>query len=129
MIRRIRELNESLPGMILIEFIYLIIGELIILLFIPWKLECGIGFMFGVFYACFCSIHMSLRIRKVVYGGGSTTKTLLIGYFIRLTVMFVIFAVLHFFHMGDLVAAIIGMFSMKVAAYLQPITDKFLPKS
>lgn len=34
---RIRELNDAIPGILLIDLIYLIIGELLILLFFPDK--------------------------------------------------------------------------------------------
>jgi len=129
MIDRIKDINPSLPGMLLTEFIYLILGEVIILIFVPNKLVCGIGLLAGVMYAMFSSFHLSFRIRRVVYGGDNTTKTLVLGYLIRVLVMIVLFAVLYFTGIGDLVCAIIGMFSMKVAAYLGPFTDKlFLAK-
>ncbi len=82
----------------------------------------------GVVYSIFSSVHMSFRIRKIVYGHANESKTLLIGYFIRLAVMLVLFTVLYLFHIGDLLCALIGMFSMKVSAYLQPFTNKILSK-
>ena len=42
--------------------------------------------------------------------------------------MLVLFSVLYFLDIGDLLGAILGMFSMKVAAYLQPFTDKLITK-
>lgn len=129
MIEKLKDINPSLPGMLLVELIYLVLGEIIVILFVPWKLSCGIGLLAGVIYAFFSSIHLSLRIRKVVYGGANTTKTLVLGYLIRVLVMLIVFAVLYFFRIGNLVCAIIGMFSMKVAAYMGPFTDRlFLDK-
>lgn len=129
MLKRIKEVNRALPGMIFIDLLYLVIGELIILAFVPNKLLCMSGLFFGVVYSIFSSIHLGLRIRKVVYGGGETTKTLVLGYIIRFGVMIAVFALLYIFNIGDMVCAIIGMFSMKVAAYLAPFTDKlFLDK-
>ena len=43
-------------------------------------------------------------------------------------VALVLFSVLYFLDIGDLLGAILGMFSMKVAAYLQPFTDKLITK-
>jgi hypothetical protein len=63
-----------------------------------------------------------------VFGRAPERKTTLIGYFIRLAVMLVMFAVLYIFKWGDLLCTIIGMFSMKVSAYLQPFTNKLLAK-
>lgn len=55
------------------------------------------------------------------------SNDLLIRY-IRLAVMLVLFTVLYLFHIGDLLCAPLGMFSMKVSAYLQPFTNKILSK-
>ena len=68
------------------------------------------------------------RLRKVVYGGANTSVTFILGYVIRLIVMLVMFTVLYVFDLGDLLFAILGMFSMKVAAYIQPFTDKLINK-
>lgn len=88
----------------------------------------AVGFLAGVLYAGFASLHMSYRIREVVYGKVNTTKVLLIGYFIRLAVMIMVFAALYYFNIGDLLAALVGMFAMKVSAYLQPITNRISSK-
>lgn len=123
---RIRELNDAIPGILLIDLIYLIIGELLILLFFPDKRMGVVGFLAGIIYSVFATFHMSFRIRKIVFGHANTSKTLLIGYFIRFAVMLVLFVVLYLLNMGDLLCAIAGMFSMKVSAYLQPLTNKIL---
>ena len=125
---KIRGLNEALPGVFLLDVVYLLIGELIILLFVPDKRLCAVGFLAGVIYSVFCSVQMSYKIRKVVFGMASATKTYLLGYFLRLAVMIVLFAILYILDWGDLLSALMGMFSMKVSAYLQPFTDKFLTK-
>lgn len=127
-IDRIKELNEALPAVFLVDFVYLLIGEAVILLFVPQKRICAVGFLAGVLYSVFASIHMSFRIRKIVFGHANESKTLLVGYFMRLAVMLLLFAGLYVFHIGDLLCALIGMFSMKVSAYLQPFTNKILSK-
>lgn len=127
-IDRIKELNEVLPEVFLVDLLYLLAGELVIWFLVPNKQMCAVGFLMGVVYSIFSSVHMSFRIRKIVYGHANESKTLLIGYFIRLAVMLVLFTVLYLFHIGDLLCALIGMFSMKVSAYLQPFTNKILSK-
>ena len=123
-IDRIKELNEVLPEVFLVDLLYLLAGELVIWFLVPNKQMCAVGFLMGVVYSIFSSV----RIRKIVYGHANESKTLLIGYFIRLAVMLVLFTVLYLFHIGDLLCALIGMFSMKVSAYLQPFTNKILSK-
>ncbi len=42
--------------------------------------------------------------------------------------MILVFAALYYFNIGDLLAALVGMFAMKVSAYLQPITNRISSK-
>lgn len=128
MTEKMKELNEALPDLLLFDFLYLILGETVILLFVPNPSVYAAGFFAGVVYAVFCAFHMSFRIRKVVYGRANSSRTLVVGYLLRLAVMLVLFAVLYIFRIGDLLCALIGMFSMKVSAYMQPVTHRGLSK-
>ena len=127
MLEKIKQLNEALLEVLLVDLLYLVIGEIIILIFFSDTLYM-IGFLFGVVYAIFGSFQMSFKIRKVVYGMADARKTYLLGYFVRLAVMFAMFAALYILNLGNLVCALIGMFAMKVSAYLQPFTHRFLTK-
>ena len=106
---RIIDINPSIPGMLIINLIYLILGEIIIIALVPNTMRCAIGFLAGVIYSVFATFHI-------------------IAYLIRLLVMLILFVLLYFLNIGDLLCAVIGMFSMKVAAYLQPFTDKLITK-
>ena len=114
--------------MLIVNLIYLILGEIIIIALVPNTMRCAIGFLAGVIYSVFATFHMSIGIRKIVYGGAESRATMIVGYLIRLLVMLILFVLLYFFNIGDLLCAVIGMFSMKVAAYLQPFTDKLITK-
>ena len=116
MLKRIKDINEALPGMLLIECIYLVVAQIIIFIAVPNKIMCAVGLLAGVIYAVFSSFHLSFTIRKVVYGGH--------GYIVRFLVMIILLALLYIFKAGDLLCAIIGMFSEKIAAYLSPLLDK-----
>ena len=127
MLERIKQVNESLPGMFLVEGIYFFVGVIIILCLVPGnKLYLISGFSFGVLYALFSSFHMSLVIRKVVYSNERGSKSYVLGYLVRLTAMIAVFLVLFLLHAGHPICAIVGMFSMKVAAYIEPFTHKLL---
>lgn len=125
---RIIDINPSIPGMLIVNLIYLILGEIIIIALVPNTMRCAIGFLAGVIYSVFATFHMSIGIRKIVYGGAESRATMIVGYLIRLLVMLILFVLLYFLNIGDLLCAVIGMFSMKVAAYLQPFTDKLITK-
>ena len=119
-----KDINEALPGMLLIECIYLVVAQIIIFIAVPNKIMCAVGLLVGVIYAVFSSFHLSFTIRKVVYGGHKQSSTLVFGYIVRFLVMIILLALLYIFKAGDLLCAIIGMFSEKIAAYLSPLLDK-----
>ena len=119
MLKRIKDINEALPGMLLIECIYLVVAQIIIFIAVPNKIMCAVGLLAGCLYAVFSSFHLSFTIRKVVYGGHKQSSTL-----VRFLVMIILLALLYIFKAGDLLCAIIGMFSEKIAAYLSPLLDK-----
>ena len=81
---RIIDINPSIPGMLIINLIYLILGEIIIIALVPNTMRCAIGFLAGVIYSVFATFHMSSGIRKIVYGGAESRATMIIGYLIRL---------------------------------------------
>ena len=129
--RKLRGINPSLPGMLLVNFIFLVIGELLIFFVTPieYRALALVGFLVGVICSVLCEIHLSFCVRKIVYGGGRPAPTMILGYLLRFIVVAGIFAAIYFLNIGNLLAAIAGMFSMKVAAYAAPLADKYLPKS
>ena len=56
MIEKIKEINPSIPGMLVVQSVYLIIGEALILLIADTPMKLAIGFAAGVYtsggYAC-----------------------------------------------------------------------------
>ena len=50
---RIIDINPSIPGMLIINLIYLILGEIIIIALVPNTMRCAIGFLAGdIFGIC-----------------------------------------------------------------------------
>ena len=80
MLKRIKDINEALPGMLLIECIYLVVAQIIIFIAVPNKIMCAVGLLVGVIYAVFSSFHLSFTIRKVVYGGHNDNTACIIVY-------------------------------------------------
>ena len=107
MLKRIKDINEALPGMLLIECIYLVVAQIIIFIAVPNKIMCAVGLLAGCLYAVFSSFHLSFTIRKVVYGGHKQSSTLVFGYIVRFLVMIILLALLYIFKAGDLLCAII----------------------
>ena len=126
MLKRIKDINEALPGMLLIECIYLVVAQIIIFIAVPIKIMCAVGLLVGVIYAVFSSFHLSFTIRKVVYGGHKQSSTLVFGYIVRFLVMIILLALLYIFKAGDLLCAIIGMISEILAAYVSSLLYKIM---
>ena len=57
-IDRIKELNEVLPEVFLVDLLYLLAGELVIWFLVPNKQMCAVGFFMGVVYSIFSSVHI-----------------------------------------------------------------------
>lgn len=64
MLKRIKDINEALPGMLLIECIYLVVAQIIIFIAVPNKIMCAVGLLAGVIYAVFSSFHFKLYYTK-----------------------------------------------------------------
>ena len=47
MLKRIKDINEALPGMLLIECIYLVVAQIIIFIAVPNKIMCAVGLLAG----------------------------------------------------------------------------------
>lgn len=120
MIKRLTELNEALPGILIADVLYLVLGEILILLLIPNPRLYAAGFLVGVICAVICIFHMSFQIRKVVYGKADSTKTMVAGSIMRMIFMLTVAVILYIFNIGDFLSSIIGMFALKISAYLQP---------
>ncbi len=130
MTEKLTDLNEALPGVLLIDLAYLLIGVTVIFLFVPNPVFYAVGFLAGVIYAVICVFHMSFQIRKAVYGGAG--KAMVIGSVTRMAIMLVVFVALYYSNIGDIFTAFIGMLSMKVSAYAEPavrgLTSRILKK-
>lgn len=121
MTNRLRDLNEALPEILVIDLLYLIIGEIVIFLLFENPAKFAVGFLAGVIYAIFCVLNMSFKVRKVVYGKANPKKIISV----RLSfeaygydwpyLQYCIFVISE-----NLLAALVGMFIMKLSAYLQP---------
>lgn len=116
---------ELILGIVL----YFLAGEVLVLLFAQRKLYETIGFVAGVLASLAMIVHMAYSIEtSVSMGEEEALKHIRIAYIIRIIIALAVFGILFFFKLGDVVATLFGMLSMKVAAYIQPITHKVTQK-
>ena len=119
MLEKLKKINKGLQLIVVIDLAYLLIGEIVILLFIPDKLYCAAGFLAGVLYAVFWSAIVSFGMYKATHKNSSASKVLVLGYVVRIAVLVALFVALYAFHLGNLLCAVAGIFALEVSVYIQ----------
>lgn len=112
--------------------IYGIVGEVIILvgglLFYQeffWKIV--LGFLIGTAAAVALTVHMYFGVvESLSLGETGALKHTRKMYIFRIAGILVILVLIYFTGFCDAVAFVVGLISLKVAAYLQPITHKYI---
>lgn len=128
------KVNPTLVELIAGCLIYAALGEVIILIILPlfYKdsiLSIAVGFLFGVAIMILMAIHMYLSLNTAMdLGEANAVKYMMKRFVYRMVAVLIIFFVIYFTHIINVIAMVCGMVSLKVAAYLQPITHKFITK-
>ena len=99
-------------------------------LFIKRRLPYSLGVLLGVLIAVFMAFHMYMTLGKaMLFEAEAAAKTIKRGSFLRMVVMIggMILAVFlpEYF---SLLGVLLGILTLKFAAYLQPLTHKLINK-
>ncbi len=126
MIKRISKLNEALPNLLISIAGYGLIALGLGLIFAQDKKSFAIGLVIGIVCAVFMAVHMAFTIDEAVSLGSAKRAQVksVAGSVFRYAVVFMALATTAYFNIGDLPAAFIGVFALKVAAYVQPLVSK-----
>ncbi len=124
-----KRINEALPGLLLGILFYGILVELIGVWFVEDKWAYSIGLAIGIFCALGIAVHMAVTLDIAMDLGSEkaarakvTTQGLL-----RYALVVVLFILVVFLKVGNPVTAVLGIFGLKAAAYLQPLMHKLFP--
>ena len=126
----LRRINPSLPGLVAGIIIY----GLIIQLAGVWFVEDKIGYSIGLWYGIAIAIGMGVNLAMVIYdsvtfyGEGNANKRVVAKSMLRYIVVAVLFFILGYFEFGNLFTAILGVFGLKISAYMQPLLNKLVNK-
>lgn len=88
------------------------------IIFAPNRLQFTVGLIIGLV----CAMGMAIHLAMVLYDSvsmGQSTRVLAAKSVMRYIVVAVVFFLMMYFHVGDLIAAFIGIFGLKVSAYIQ----------
>ena len=89
----------------------------------------AVGLWSGIGICCFSAIHMCRSIEDAVdLGEAGATKHVRLGYATRMVVTLLVAGAVIYFCIGNYVTLLIGVFPLKLAAYLQPVTHKLFHK-
>ncbi len=123
----LRRLNKALPGLVFVILLYGAVVWLAGVWFARDKLMYSTGVWIGAFLAVGMAIHMAVVIEDAVSIGSSQSKLVAMS-LLRYAVVVLVFFCTVYFHLGDPIAAFIGVMGLKIAAYLQPFFHKILMK-
>ena len=100
-------------------------AQIICLVVTDNTLSVAVGLWIGIATALGMMIHMKRSIEDALdFGEEGAPKHMRKTYVIRLFVVAVVFGVTAYFQVGNIIAALIGVMSLKISAYLQPWTHR-----
>jgi len=122
-----KNINPTLLELLIGNLLYGIIGMALIIFLTEDRLKLLAGFIIGIILACLCAWSMHHTLESA-YGlhEHEALKKMGKAYAIRLAVLIAALAILYVFKIGDLLAMIVGIFSLKISAYAQPLTHKLI---
>lgn len=125
--RKIRNINhtvwELIIGIVLVNALLEVIG----LIFVSQKGAYTIGLILGMLTAIGMVFHMNMSIEKAMDIGGEHAKGYMLkSYAIRTIVVLIVIVCVGVLKFANLLSLLLGIMTLKVAAYLQPITHKFM---
>ena len=126
----LRRINPVLPGLVAGIVIY---GLLIQFTGI-WFVEDKIGYSVGLWYGIAIAIGMGVNLAMVIYdtvtfySGENANKRVAAKAILRYITVAALFFILGYFEFGNLFMAFIGVFGLKISAYMQPLLNKLINK-
>ena len=131
-----RKVNPMMIDLVLGIIFFGILGSLIIIglyvasvpvesFFDDSLLQIMIGYSTGILFSVILIIHMTASVeRSLELGEHGALKHTRIMYIIRMVALVAVYAVMLIFGIGNVFSMLFGLFSLKLSAYIQPITHK-----
>lgn len=127
LIKRLKQLNPSLPLLLLGIVIWGLLVQIAGVWFVEDKIRYSTGTWIGVALAVFMAINLALVIDSAVERA-SKVGTLRFKSIIRYLVVIIVFVIMVYFNLGNWISAFISMLGLKVSAYAQPLIIKLIHK-
>ena len=125
MIKKLSELSDVLPELLLGIFAYGAVCEIIGVLLVSDKLFYSAGLIIGILMASAMAVHMAWSLSVALsLAKDDAVKMMQKHNLLRYGVVTVLLGLLMVSGLGNPLAAFLGIMGLKVAAYLQPFTHK-----
>lgn len=125
MIKKMSELADVLPELLLGIFAYGAVCEIIGVLLVSDKLLYSVGLIIGILMASAMAVHMAWSLSVALsFAQEDAVKMMQKHNLLRYGAVTVLLGLLMVSGLGNPLAAFLGIMGLKVAAYLQPFTHK-----
>ena len=127
----LKRINDALPGLVVGIILYGIVIQLTGVWFVEDKLRYSTGLWAGIIMGVGLAIHLAIVIRDTVEMGGDTKHAngrVIAKSLMRYGTVRILFFILGYCHLGNLITAFLGVMGLKVSAYLQPVGMKLAGK-
>ena len=124
----LRRINQALPGLLLGIVFYGLALWLVGVWFVGDRIQYTAGLWIGVALAAGMAVNMAIVILDTVEAmeeNRSSRKPLLYA-IVRYAVLVAAFLAVWYLKIGNVIAMFAGVMGLKIAAYLQPFTHKFI---
>lgn len=123
-IEALRKRNRTLLEMHAGMLFFGIVCQLPLAFFAGDKWKYAISLWFGIAFAVAGSIHMCRTLEKALLRGGDASGIVTRGYLFRYAMVAVVLIVISVTEAMNPLVFFLGYMSLKVTAYLQPLTHK-----
>ena len=137
---RNRKITPTMVSLIVLELIYGLLGIVIISglhfvfgvaerIFGDKYIYIIIGFLIGILMSIILVMLMARTVENMLsIGDNGAVKEGVIGALIRAAIVIAVIVLLLVTHVGNVISMLIGLFGLKLSAYIQPIADKYIKK-
>ena len=128
MIERLRKMNRTLLEMQIGMLFFGLVCQLGGVLFVERQGMYAVSLWFGVVFAIAASIHMYRTLDRALWYGKDASGMVTRGYLFRYVMVAVVLVLICMTEAMYPLAFFLGYMSLKVTAYLQPLTHKLCNK-
>lgn len=125
---RLKRLNQALPDLILGILIYGVLVEIVGIWFSQDKIRYTTGLLIGLACAIYMAVNLAMVIEEAVRLGEGHTKWLSAKSVFRYGIVCIVFFLMCYFKLGQLIPAFLGVLGLKASAYAQPLLYKLLKR-